>query len=99
MLVTYGARLSINARYVVTHVYVSKMNHTTFTLIATSIDVERLFSRGRLLLPHTRNGLSSRSTRALLLLDELREFVTSISSAVPSAPPGFVAAEPQTRRL
>ena len=36
--------------------------------IATSVDVERLFSRGRLILPHTRSGLSVTSTRALLCL-------------------------------
>jgi hypothetical protein len=37
-------------------------------LIATSIDVERLFSRGRLLLSHVRSRLSVQSTRALLCL-------------------------------
>lgn len=36
--------------------------------IATSIDVERLFSRGRLLLSHVRSRLSAQSTRALLCL-------------------------------
>ncbi|KIK78519.1 hypothetical protein PAXRUDRAFT_163827, partial [Paxillus rubicundulus Ve08.2h10] len=35
---------------------------------ATSIDVERLFSRGRLLLSHVRSRLSAQSTRALLCL-------------------------------
>ena len=35
---------------------------------ATSIDVERLFSRGRLLLSHVRSCLSAQSTRALLCL-------------------------------
>lgn len=35
---------------------------------ATSIDVERLFSRGRLVLSHVRSGLSVQSTRALLCL-------------------------------
>ena len=34
--------------------------------IATSIDVERLFSRGRLVLSHVRNCLSVQSTHALL---------------------------------
>jgi hypothetical protein len=34
--------------------------------IATSVDVERLFSRGRLILSHVRNRLSAQSTRALL---------------------------------
>lgn len=34
--------------------------------IATSVDVERIFSRGRLVLSHVRNRLSAQSTRALL---------------------------------
>ena len=38
--------------------------------IATSVDVERLFSRGRILLPHLRNGLSAQSVRALLCLGD-----------------------------
>ena len=37
-------------------------------MIATSVDVKRLFSRGRVLLSHTRNRLSSQSIRALLCL-------------------------------
>ncbi len=35
---------------------------------ATSVDVERVFSKGRLLLSHVRNGLSVQSTCALLCL-------------------------------
>lgn len=35
---------------------------------ATSVDVERTFSQGRLLLSHIRNRLSVQSTRALLCL-------------------------------
>lgn len=35
---------------------------------ATSTDVERLFSRGRLILSHTRSRLATQSTRALLCL-------------------------------
>jgi hypothetical protein len=38
------------------------------SLAATSVDVERLFSRGRLVLSHTRSRLSVASTRALLCL-------------------------------
>lgn len=38
------------------------------SLTASSVDVERVFSRGRLLLPHTRNRLSSESIRALMCL-------------------------------
>ena len=40
--------------------------HTT----ATSTDVERVFSKGRLLLPHIRNRLSSQSICALMCLGE-----------------------------
>jgi hypothetical protein len=36
--------------------------------LATSVDVERTFSQGRLLLSHVRNRLSVQSTRALLCL-------------------------------
>jgi len=35
---------------------------------ATSVDVERIFSRGRLILSHIRNRLSAQTTRALLCL-------------------------------
>jgi hypothetical protein len=35
---------------------------------ATSVDVERLFSRGRLLLSHVRSQMSPQSTRAVLCL-------------------------------
>ena len=33
---------------------------------ATTVDVERVFSRGRLVLPHVRNRLAVQSTRASL---------------------------------
>ncbi len=36
----------------------------------TSVDVECVFSRRHLLLPHVRNGLSAHSIRALLCLGE-----------------------------
>ena len=36
--------------------------------LATSTDVERVFSKGRLLLSHVRNRLSVQSTRALMCL-------------------------------
>lgn len=36
--------------------------------LATSVDVERTFSRGRLILTHVRNRLSAQTTRALLCL-------------------------------
>lgn len=38
----------------------------TFTILATSTSVERVFSQGRHLLPFTRNSLSSSSIRAFL---------------------------------
>jgi hypothetical protein len=65
---TYGIGLSEHPRYV----YIKLL--TIFYLIqddlilATSVDVERVFSRGRLLLSHIRNRLSAQSTRALLCL-------------------------------
>jgi hypothetical protein len=37
--------------------------------LATSIDVERLFSKGRLILSHVRNRLSAGTTRELLCLN------------------------------
>jgi hAT family C-terminal dimerisation region len=41
---------------------------TTFT--ATSVDVERVFSKGRLVLSHVRNRLSVQSTRASMCLGD-----------------------------
>ena len=43
-----------------------QVNHEL--ILATSVDVERTFSQGRLLLLHIRNRLSVQSTRALLCL-------------------------------
>ena len=42
-------------------------------LIVTSVDIERLFSRGCLLLSHVRSRLSVQSTRALLCLGSWSE--------------------------
>ncbi|KAG2109988.1 uncharacterized protein F5147DRAFT_772829 [Suillus discolor] len=42
--------------------------YVTNQVAATSVDVERLFSRGRLLLSHVQSRLSTESTRALLCL-------------------------------
>lgn len=39
-------------------------------LAATTVDVERVFSRGRILLSHTRNRLEAKSIRALMLVGE-----------------------------
>lgn len=36
--------------------------------LATSVDVERVFSRGRILISHLRNRLSAQTTRSLLCL-------------------------------
>jgi hypothetical protein len=41
---------------------------------ATSVDVERVFSCGRILLHHTRNRLSMQSTRATLCLGQWHDF-------------------------
>ncbi|KIK32216.1 hypothetical protein CY34DRAFT_35563, partial [Suillus luteus UH-Slu-Lm8-n1] len=49
--------------------YLSCMALDYLTIPATSIDVERLFSHGRLLLSQVCLRLSARSTRALLCLN------------------------------
>lgn len=41
---------------------------------ATSVDVERLFSRGRLLLTHVRTRMSAETTRALLCIGHWSPF-------------------------
>nr|VWP01875.1 Non-specific serine/threonine protein kinase (EC [Ganoderma boninense] len=46
----------------------SRMALDYLTIPATSVDVERVFSRGRLLLSHICNRLSAQSTRAILCL-------------------------------
>jgi hypothetical protein len=38
-------------------------------LLATSIEVERCFSRGRIIVSHLRNRLTGQTTRALLCLN------------------------------
>ena len=43
---------------------------TDIICLATSVYIERVFSCGRLILPHVRNGLSAQSIRALLCLGE-----------------------------
>ena len=57
--------LSIPGTYFVTYITPFKL---TVKFTATSTDVERVFSRGRLLLSHVRNRLSSQSIRALMCL-------------------------------
>jgi len=40
------------------------------TFIATSVDVKRIFSQGRIVLSHLRSRLSVQSTRALMCVGE-----------------------------
>ncbi|KZV99873.1 hypothetical protein EXIGLDRAFT_572679, partial [Exidia glandulosa HHB12029] len=47
----------------------SRMALDYLSIPATSVDVERTFSKGRTLLSHIRNRLSAQSTRALLCLN------------------------------
>ncbi|KIM56042.1 hypothetical protein SCLCIDRAFT_133506 [Scleroderma citrinum Foug A] len=48
--------------------HLSRMALDYLTIPATSVDIERLFSKGRIVLPYLCNRLSSQSTRALLCL-------------------------------
>ncbi|GBE78939.1 hypothetical protein SCP_0201360 [Sparassis crispa] len=48
----------------------ARMAMNYLTIPATSVNVERLFSKRPLLLPHIRNGLSAQSVHALLCLAE-----------------------------
>ncbi|KIM68455.1 hypothetical protein SCLCIDRAFT_105925, partial [Scleroderma citrinum Foug A] len=48
----------------------SRMALDYLTIPATSVDVERLFSKGRMVLPYLRNHLSTQSTHALLCLGQ-----------------------------
>ena len=68
----YREWLSIIFRYQVCgfRVYESAVNSANFESLATSIDVERIFSRGRLLLSHTRSRLSMQTTRAVLCVGQ-----------------------------
>lgn len=43
---------------------------TNYRDTATTVDVERVFSKGRILLSHTRNRLSAQNTRALMCVGE-----------------------------
>jgi hypothetical protein len=64
MPVTHGIGLSYYPRCVSAALRAKSV--LTCTLVATSVDVERIFSRGRLLLSHVRNRLTAQTTRALL---------------------------------
>ncbi len=61
-----GIGLLIDTRYVTQ--LQSLVLDLTAANTATSVDVERVFSKGRLVLSHVRNRLSVQSTRALLCL-------------------------------
>jgi hypothetical protein len=43
--------------------------HIFYDSIATSVDVERVFSRGRILLSHLRNRMTAQTTRSLMCLN------------------------------
>lgn len=68
--VTYGTQLSHYSGYVSVNQYniVIPEPYSVFPLLATSVDVERVFSKGRLVLSHIRNRLTVASTRALMCL-------------------------------
>lgn len=55
--------LSIPGEYLVLSYFSSVLKHLS---IATTVDVERVFSRARLILPYVRNSLGVQSTRASL---------------------------------
>ena len=54
-----GLRLFVYTRYVLSYYYCCIYSDN---FLATSVDVERVFSKGRLVLSHVRNGLSVQST-------------------------------------
>jgi hypothetical protein len=60
-------KLLIYSWYVVFFIYFYSML-AYFLDTATSVDVERIFSKGRLVLSHVRNQLTVQSTHALLCL-------------------------------
>ena len=60
-----GLRLFVYTRYVLSYYYCCIYSDN---FLATSVDVEHVFSNGRLVLSHVRNGLSVQSTRALMCL-------------------------------
>jgi hypothetical protein len=68
LILTFRAWPLTTLQYLVSCTSRSPNNVDLTLLLATSVDVERLFSRGRLLLSHVRSRLSAQSTRALLCL-------------------------------
>jgi hypothetical protein len=65
--------------------------------LATSVDVERTFSKGRLLLSHVRSRLSVQSTRALLCLGSwsLKGLVKDGDVLSAASQPDLVGQEPE----
>jgi hypothetical protein len=61
---SYGIRLLVNTRDVITKSPILDLTTPT----ATSVDVECVFSKGRLVLSHVQNGLSVQFTCALMCL-------------------------------
>ena len=61
-----GNGLLVNPRYSSFNFNVLVVTYIYIPFAATSVDVERTFSQGRLLLSHVRSRLSVQSTRALL---------------------------------
>ncbi|EJF62532.1 hATC-domain-containing protein, partial [Dichomitus squalens LYAD-421 SS1] len=53
-----------------TYPSVSRMGRDYLSIPTTAVDVERVFSKGRLCLSHIRNRLSAQTTRALLCVGE-----------------------------
>ena len=51
-------------------VHLTTLTNLLILYTGSSVDVERVFSQGRLLLPYVRNRLSSASTRALLCIGD-----------------------------
>lgn len=69
----------------------------TNIISGTSVDVERVFSQGRLLLPYVCNRLSSESTRALLCLGDWsrRSFVKDGDIKAAAILPDVIGPEPR----
>ena len=53
--------------------------------LATTLDVERTFSQGRLVLPHVRNRLSVQSTRALMCVGAWSELNLIMDNVIKAA--------------
>ena len=70
---------------------------TKLSFLATSVDVERAFSQGRLLLSHVRSRLSVQSTRALMCLGawSLRGFVKDSDVQAVTILPGLAPNTPE----